>query len=600
MSSDLTPASAHLPPISTTPSHASHTSHTHGTTSHGTTSHAPKAAHHESTRHSAATGHETADHAAALHGAGPRTLAPAKAAGPEATTFAMLNLAAPILRALNDEKYTTPTPIQAKAIPPAAEGRDLLGCAQTGTGKTAAFALPILHRLLTAAVDKTHRGPVTPRALILSPTRELANQIGESFGAYGRYSGLSYTTVYGGVSQFHQVRAFQRGVDILVATPGRLMDLMQQRVVDLTKVQIFVLDEADRMLDMGFIQPIRRIAASLPKTRQTLLFSATMPREIVGLADSLLRDPVKVSVTPVASAAPLIDQLVYMIGRSRKQSLLEHLIVDGKIGRALVFTRTKRGADVVTRRLTDSGITSVAIHGNKAQNQRQRALDGFKTGRCRVLVATDVAARGIDIDNVSHVINYDVPNEAEAYVHRIGRTGRAGLKGIAITMCDDDERGLLRDIERLIGKKVPLAAPIADLPVREHLKSPDRGSDQPRDHERAHGQGGYPRSAPRGGGSGGGGGGDRYQHSSGHAPARADHGKPRGERRGSAGYGGGDGGAPAHSTGHTGAKKAHRGQSGAPRGPVGHPLGSGGPPSAGPRTGMNHFRGKSRRTSGGR
>ncbi len=380
--------------------------------------------------------------------------------------FSALNLSAPLLRALTDEGYTIPTPIQAKAIPPALEGRDLLGCAQTGTGKTAAFALPILHRLGAAPIDKSRRGPATPRALILSPTRELAGQIGESFSAYGRHTVLANTVIFGGVSQFHQVRALKNGVDILVATPGRLMDLMEQRLVNLSAVSIFVLDEADRMLDMGFINPIRRIAAALPKPpapRQTMLFSATMPREIVHLAESLLRDPVRVAVTPVASTAALIEQMVYMVPRERKQALLEHMLREPGVARALVFTRTKHGADKVSKRLRHAGVTVDAIHGNKAQNARTRALDGFRSGRSRVLVATDVAARGLDVDGVTHVFNFDLPDEPEAYVHRIGRTGRAGAAGIAISFCDHEQRVQLRDIERLTGKAIPSVTQLPEL-----------------------------------------------------------------------------------------------------------------------------------------
>jgi ATP-dependent RNA helicase RhlE len=376
--------------------------------------------------------------------------------------FDSLALAAPLLRALTEEGYTTPTPIQAQAIPEVLAGRDLLGCAQTGTGKTAAFALPVLHRLMTGAVDKTRRGPAVARALVLSPTRELATQIADSFQAYGRHSGLGGACIFGGVGQHRQVKSLQRGVDIIVATPGRLLDLMEQGHVDLSAVEVLVLDEADRMLDMGFIQPIREIAAETPATRQTLLFSATMPKEIVRLAESLLRNPVRVSVTPVASAAPLIEQSVYMVSRHTKQALLEHTLEEGKIARALVFTRTKHGADRVTQRLMRAGISALAIHGNKAQNQRERALEAFRSGRSRVLVATDVAARGIDVDGVTHVFNFDLPNEPEAYVHRIGRTGRAGAKGIAISFCDSDERGFLRSIERLTGK--PMAA-ITTLPA---------------------------------------------------------------------------------------------------------------------------------------
>ena len=382
--------------------------------------------------------------------------------------FSTLSLAAPFLRALHEEGYHTPTPIQEQAIPPALEGRDLLGCAQTGTGKTAAFALPILHTLHTQPADKTRRGPAAPRALILAPTRELANQIADSFETYGRHTPLSIGAVYGGVSQRMQVRGLQRGVDILVATPGRLMDLMEQRLVNLSEVRVFVLDEADRMLDMGFIEPIRRISAALPEARQTMLFSATMPKQITRLAEALLRDPVRVAVTPVASAAPLIEQTVYMVSTHSKQALLEHTLEAGRIGRALVFTRTKHGADRVTKRLLRAGITATAIHGNKAQNQRQRALDGFRDGRSRVLVATDVAARGLDVDSITHVFNFDIPHEPEAYVHRIGRTGRAGAKGVAISFCDHAERGFLRGIERLTGKTIaPAAMPSLPKETRE-------------------------------------------------------------------------------------------------------------------------------------
>ncbi len=374
--------------------------------------------------------------------------------------FSLLQLSEPILRSLKEEGYTTPTPIQAKAIPPILEGRDVLGCAQTGTGKTAAFALPILHKLMTMPVDKTRRGPAFPRALVLSPTRELAEQIGDSFATYGRHTGLVHTCVYGGVSQYHQVRALHRGVDILVATPGRLEDLMEQRVVNLSEVCVLVLDEADRMLDMGFIQPIRRIASALPNTkerpRHTLLFSATMPKEIMHLADSLLKDPVKVAVTPVASAVPLITQSLYLVSsKNEKQTLLHHLLNDKAVQRAVVFTKTKFGADRVSRKLKQAGIKADEIHGNKAQNQRQRALDAFRDGRTRVLVATDVAARGLDVDAITHVFNFDMPMEPESYVHRIGRTGRAGATGLAVSFCDKTERGLLRSVERLIGKQIP-------------------------------------------------------------------------------------------------------------------------------------------------
>jgi ATP-dependent RNA helicase RhlE len=383
--------------------------------------------------------------------------------------FAELGLSAPVMRALQDEGYTTPTPIQAKAIPAALAGRDVLGSAQTGTGKTAAFALPIIDRLMAMPVDKTRRGPVLPRALILSPTRELAVQIGESFITYGRHTPLRHTVIYGGVSQFHQERALRAGVDTIVATPGRLMDLMQQGIVNLTAVQVFVLDEADRMLDMGFIDPIRRIAAGLmkPPARQTMLFSATMPKAIQHLAEALMSNPVRVAVSPVSSAAPLIEQTVYMVDRQQKQGLLHHLLDEGKVERAVVFTKTKFGADAVCRKLNGAGILAEAIHGDKAQNQRRRALDRFKAGQSRVLVATDVAARGLDVDAITHVFNFDIPHEPESYIHRIGRTGRAGATGLAIAMCDRTERGYLREIERLTGKRMN----IADMPeqVRERL-----------------------------------------------------------------------------------------------------------------------------------
>ena len=436
------------------------------------------------------------------------------------TTFASLPLAKPLLRALEEQGYHTPTPIQAQAITPIAEGRDLLGCAQTGTGKTAAFALPILHRLLTAPGDKGGRGPKKTRALILSPTRELATQIGESFADYGRHSGMRGTCIYGGVKQSRQERALRGGVDIIVATPGRLMDLMEQGLVDLSGVEVLVLDEADRMLDMGFIAPIRTIASALPATRQTLLFSATMPREIVKLAESLLRDPVRVSVTPTSSTVELITQSVYMVSKHQKQALLEHLLEDRAIDRAIVFTRTKHGADRVSRKLKAAGVSSDSIHGNKTQGQRQRALDRFRGGQARVLVATDVAARGLDVDAISHVFNFDLPKEPEAYVHRIGRTGRAGATGIAIGFCDTDERGYLRSIEKLTGQKVPAITQLPKLPepaprTAEEMREdrderPDRRPAPPRGGRRASGGaaggfggGGYPSFAPGGEGDSG-------------------------------------------------------------------------------------------------
>ncbi|MBN8598200.1 MAG: DEAD/DEAH box helicase [Planctomycetes bacterium] len=411
---------------------------------------------------------------------------------PDAKLFSELNLSAPVLRALNEEGYTTPTPIQAQAIPSAMAGHDLLGCAQTGTGKTAAFALPILHLLTSTPADKTHRGPYLPRVLVLSPTRELATQIGESFQAYGRHTGLRGVCIFGGVSQGRQVRALRDGIDILVATPGRLIDLIEQGHVDLSQIKIMVLDEADRMLDMGFIAPIRRIVSLLSPNRQTMMFSATMPREIMKLADSLLKNPVKVAVTPVASAAPMIEQSLYMVNKFMKPALLEHILQEAKVTRAVVFTKTKHGADKLAKVLNRSGISSVAIHGNKAQNQRERALDGFRSGRSRILVATDVAARGLDVDGITHVFNFDLPMEPEAYVHRIGRTGRAGAKGIAISFCDGAERGLMRDIERVTGKRFNAITQLPALPEPVPPTAEEREADRRAFEERNnfHGNGG--------------------------------------------------------------------------------------------------------------
>lgn len=401
--------------------------------------------------------------------------------------FDLLGLSPLLVRALREEGYATPTPIQQEAIGPILERRDVLGCAQTGTGKTAAFALPILHNLKPAPAGKAAPGTRLPRVLVLAPTRELASQIGESFAAYGRHMPHRCAVIFGGVSQFHQVKELQRGVDILVATPGRLIDLMEQRLVKLTAVEVLVLDESDRMLDMGFIDSIRRIVAALPKgaSRQTLLFSATMPPEIRKLAEALLHEPVPVAVTPVASAAPMIEQLVYTVPRAQKTALLQHLLADQAIERVLIFTRTKHGADRLTAQLHRAGIACDAIHGNKAQNQRRRALEGFRRGASRVLVATDIAARGIDVEAITHVFNYDMPMEPEAYVHRIGRTGRAGATGIAISFCSDEERQQLRMIERLLGEYLPLAKPPQGLPEGER---PSRS--------RAHASPSRPRHAP--------------------------------------------------------------------------------------------------------
>ena len=365
--------------------------------------------------------------------------------------FKDLGLNAPILKALEEQGYKKPSPIQEKAIPPALAGRDVLGCAQTGTGKTCAFAVPILQRL------EAKTGPKRPiRALILTPTRELAIQIGESFQAYGRYLKLRHTVIFGGVGQNPQVEALKRGVDILVATPGRLMDLHDQGLVSLDNLEIFVLDEADRMLDMGFIHDVRKILKWLPQKKQTLFFSATMPPEITELVNSLLKNPVKVAVNPISSPVEVIRQSVYLVDKGNKTNLLAHLVAEKRVKNALVFTRTKHGANKVARDLSKAGISAAAIHGNKSQTARQQALADFKAGRVRCLVATDIAARGLDIEELSHVFNYNLPEVPETYVHRIGRTGRAGREGEAIAFCDFGEKPLLKDIERLIGRKVPL------------------------------------------------------------------------------------------------------------------------------------------------
>jgi ATP-dependent RNA helicase RhlE len=364
-------------------------------------------------------------------------------------------LSAPILRALKTEQYQIPTPIQAQAIPHLLAGRDLLGVAQTGTGKTAAFALPILERL---ANPRTPAVAKCARALILTPTRELAIQIGESFRSYGRYMNLRHTVVFGGVGQNPQVDALRRGVDILIATPGRLLDLMGQGHVKFDRLSIFVLDEADRMLDMGFIRDIRKIVTVLPKERQTLLFSATMPTDIAQLAQNILKNPVRVEVTPVSSTVDLVDQRVLFVAAANKRALLASLLKDAQMARTLVFTRTKHGANRVAEHLDRNDVRTEAIHGNKSQAARQRALESFRAGRVRVLVATDIAARGIDIDGVTHVVNFDLPDVPESYVHRIGRTARAGASGTALAFCDASERGLLRDIERLTKRALSVVA----------------------------------------------------------------------------------------------------------------------------------------------
>jgi ATP-dependent RNA helicase RhlE len=393
------------------------------------------------------------------------------------TQFHDLGLAAPILSALASEGYTSPTPIQAKAIPHILLGKDLLGLAQTGTGKTAAFALPILHRL---AADRRPAAAKGCRTLILSPTRELASQIEASFRTYGRGLGLSSTVVFGGVGIVPQIRALARGVDILVATPGRLLDVISQRALRLDTVETLVLDEADRMLDMGFIHDIRKIVRMLPRVRQNLFFSATMPAEITRLVDELLREPVRVEVTPAATTVERIEQHVVHVDSVQKRNLLATILADRALRRALVFTRTKRGADRVVKHLEGAGIPAAAIHGNKSQNARVRALDSFKQGRMRVLVATDIAARGIDVDEITHVINFDLPNVPESYVHRIGRTARAGAAGIAISFCSREERDDLRAIEKLIRRQIPaIQAPALAAPAERQRPSGQHHRHQP-------------------------------------------------------------------------------------------------------------------------
>ncbi len=367
-------------------------------------------------------------------------------------TFEDLELIAPLRKALKDENYIRPTPIQAQAIPQALHGRDILASAQTGTGKTAAFALPILQQL---SADRRERGPRKIRGLIVTPTRELALQIGESLTAYGKYTGLRNTVIFGGVKQGGQTEALRRGVDILVATPGRLLDLMDQGYISLRDVEYFVLDEADRMLDMGFIHDIKKLIAQLPRQRQSLFFSATMPESIVSLSRKILDQPVKVAVDPVSSTAETIQQYLYMTNKADKNQLLLHILEDRDMDQVLLFSRTKHGADRITRNLNKARIKASAIHGNKSQNQRQKALQSFKDGDIRVLVATDIAARGIDIDQLKYVVNFDIPNEAETYVHRIGRSGRAGEEGVSISICEPEENVYIRDIEKLIDQQIP-------------------------------------------------------------------------------------------------------------------------------------------------
>jgi len=411
------------------------------------------------------------------------------------TLFTDFGLSQPILKALAAEGYETPTPIQAQAIPKVMSGRDLCGIAQTGTGKTAAFALPILHRLSEEPRSRLRR---SCRVLVLSPTRELASQIADSFRTYGRNLRLITSVVFGGVAIGRQERELSVGVDVLVATPGRLLDLVDRKSLSLRDVEILVLDEADQMLDLGFIHALKRIVKLLPKERQSLFFSATMPNAIASLADDFLHHPAKVAVAPVATTAERVDQSVMFVATGRKQALLETVLRNPDIERVLVFTRTKHGADKVVRGLEKAGIAAAAIHGNKSQPQRERALASFRNGSCRVLIATDIAARGIDVEGVSHVINFDLPNVPESYVHRIGRTARAGAAGLALSFCNDEERAFLRDIERLTRLRLPVAAlpegfsaGVTSAPEPE--AQPARG--RPAPHARGHSGHGAPRQA---------------------------------------------------------------------------------------------------------
>lgn len=386
--------------------------------------------------------------------------------------FEDLDLIEPVLNALDDQKYTEPTPIQEKAIPLVLNQKDVLGCAQTGTGKTAAFAIPIIQHLYNNPQHNQRRPKI--RTLVITPTRELAIQIGDSFTTYGKYTQLRNTVIFGGVKQGAQVNALRNGVDILVATPGRLLDLIDQGFIKLNNIEYFVLDEADRMLDMGFINDIRKIINILPHQRQSLFFSATMPKKIVELSRKILKNPTKVEVTPESTTAETIQQYIYFTNRNNKKDLLNHILEDKDIEQVLLFSKTKHGADRIVRNLQKEKISAAAIHGDKAQNQRQKALTQFKAGQIRVLVATDIAARGIDIDKLRYVINYDIPNIAETYVHRIGRSGRAGEEGVAISICEPEENVFVKDIEKLIKLRINVVKnnpfPQTDKPMNEKEK----------------------------------------------------------------------------------------------------------------------------------
>jgi ATP-dependent RNA helicase RhlE len=422
-------------------------------------------------------------------------------------TFNSLGIIDPILRALEVKGYTKPTPIQEQAIPLLLQGKDLLGCAQTGTGKTAAFAIPIIQQLCEAELD----GPYVIKALVVAPTRELAIQINDSFRDYGKFTDLRSTVIFGGVKQGKQVEVLQKGVDILVATPGRLLDLMNQGYVSLSKVEFVVLDEADHMLDMGFIHDIKKIIAKLPTKRQSLFFSATMPPAILDLSSKILGSPERVTIKPQQATAEKVEQALYYVSKKEKRKLLLHLIQEKNMDLALVFSRTKHGANRIVKDLIKDGIEAAAIHGNKSQTARQKALKEFRDGKMQVLVATDIAARGIDVDELSYVINFDLPNVPETYVHRIGRTGRAQASGIAISFCDQEERAYLRDIQRLIKQDVPV---VTDHPYVDDGKQ--EVSESSSSNQRSHGSGGnnQRRRGPSNGSSAGRSGGNRRRFSS--------------------------------------------------------------------------------------
>jgi superfamily II DNA/RNA helicase len=444
------------------------------------------------------------------------------------TNFDTFGLAEPITRALVEEKYVTPTPIQTQTIPAVLSRRDVVGIAQTGTGKTAAFALPILHHLFT---DRRRPERKNCRVLVLSPTRELSGQILDSFRAYGRHLRISAALAIGGVSMGAQVRALMNGVDVLVATPGRLLDLVRSNALRLGDVEFLVLDEADRMLDMGFIHDIRKIVSKLPTERQTLLFSATMPRDIAELADQMLRDPVKVAVTPPASTVERVEQRIIHVDRGAKSAILAELLKGEAVNRALVFTRTKHGADKVVRGLIRDGVAAEAIHGNKSQNQRERVLAAFRKGQVRTLVATDIAARGIDVDGITHVVNFDLPNIPETYVHRIGRTARAGADGIAISLCEGEERAFLRDIERLIRTTIPSTDRRANPQAERHQARPAQHQNRNGQNRSGQNRNGQQRNGANGERNASAGRpGKRHRPQRGGQNGQGGHGRPSGER----------------------------------------------------------------------